>query len=80
MKPLTVDFIRENGFELQDKTHEKEFYYEDWSNPFIRYALTIFFNYFKDGKITYDVDMDGYELKNVGEDELLTLIKILPKY
>jgi hypothetical protein len=79
MKPLTVDFIKKQGFKLFDETHEDWGFYQDFTSPFLEYALTIFFNYFKCGKVTYEVEMDGYELVNVGEEELLTLIKILPK-
>lgn len=79
MQPLTVDFIEQQGFKLVDETHEDWGYYQDFTSPFLEYALTIFFNYLKDGKVTYDVEMDGYELQNVGKEELLTLIKILPK-
>ncbi|WP_435135759.1 hypothetical protein [Formosa sp. A9] len=79
MKPLTVDFIKAQGFEKVETLPEEEFYYEDYTCSRLEYALTIFFNYFKTGEVSYDVDLDGYELENVGEDELLTLIKVLPK-
>ena len=80
MKPLTPEFIKQHGFELGNTTHEDDFYYEDYTSSDLYREIVIFFNYFKNGEITYDVEaFGGYNFRNVGEDELLTLIKIFPK-
>lgn len=78
MKPLTVDFLKSLGFKLTDTTHEDDFYYEDWYLSGLDIALTVFATFHNDGKLTFEVDLDGWELINVGQDELKTLIKIIP--
>lgn len=79
MKELTVNFITAAGFQFIDTTEEDEFSYKHYAYLGLYVELFVFINYFRDGKVTYQVDMDNMELKNVGEDELLTLLKILPK-
>lgn len=78
MKLLTVDYIKSLGFKKTDTTVEEDFYYEDWDYLGSEIALTVFITYWKNGKTTFDVDLDGCSLVNVGQFELKTLIKILP--
>lgn len=79
MKKLTLKFIKNLGFKLHDTITEDEFYYEEYTMPSLDDTLVIFFNYYNDPKITIDVVFNAVELENVGEAELETLLKIIPK-
>ncbi|MDD2633954.1 MAG: hypothetical protein PHW82_00475 [Bacteroidales bacterium] len=80
-KKLTVDFIKAKGFQLDSTTHEDElgFYYEEYSHPSYGRDLVVFFNYFINGSITYDVESSMGELQNVGTDELEVLLRVIVK-
>lgn len=75
MKKLTPDFIKKQGFKQVGTTCEDEFHYDEYVKT--GYPLTVYFNFYNDGKETCDVEIYGHELKNVGEDELIMLLKIL---
>lgn len=78
MKNLTTKFITASGFTFLETINEDGFCYKHYVFTGLSVELEIFFNYFSDGSITYEVVLDYVELENVGEDELLMLLKILP--
>lgn len=78
MTPLTPQFIEQLGFKVTGVTYEQDFHYKDYTSPGFEESLTIFFTYFNNGKVTCNVEAFGeYLLHNVGEEELLVLIKVL---
>ncbi len=75
---LTAEFIKRKGFVLGDTIKEDGFYYEHYTHPVFN-ELTIFFNYYDDKSITYDIELHGQEIFNTGEKELLILMGVLRK-
>jgi len=81
MKKLTPEFVKKQGFILTKRVDEDEFSWESYEikSPLLSVHIIVFFNYYSDGSITYEVTAFGEELQNMGEEELLMLLRVIPK-
>lgn len=79
MQKLTEEFIESIGFKKEEKIIEEDFYYQAYNNKSLSMNITIWFNYFNDGRVTNEVEFEGYEFCLVGKEELITLLRIIPK-
>lgn len=73
---LTEDFVKKHGFSFNERIEEEDFAWNEYRNA--KYPMiTIFFNYYADGKITYDVEIESWALHNVDKSRFLTLLNML---
>ena len=73
---LTPSFVVEQGFKYTSRVKEEEFYYEKYVHQ-DHIGMVVWFNYYNDGRTTYDFEFEGCDFCNVGQVELLALLRMI---
>lgn len=75
---LTADFVKKHGFSFSGKVVENEFTWKQFLSKDYP-VIVIFFNYFSNGQVTYDVLFEDIELHNIDKSRFVTLLNMLKK-